>query len=69
MKAAKIFKTQERERERERRREKNQVGKEKRLRKKNKKKKKCFEEEIVDVSFESNINTVVEKHLIRNYTC
>ena len=39
MKAAKIFKTQERERERERRREKNQVGKEKRLRKKNKKKK------------------------------
>ena len=42
MKAAKIFKTQERERERERerRREKNQVGKEKRLRKKNKKKKK-----------------------------
>ena len=59
-----------RERERERRREKNQVGKEKRLRKKNKKKKKkCFEEEIVDVSFESNINTVVEKHLIRNYAC
>ena len=39
MKAAKIFKTQERERERERRREKNQVGKEKRLGKKNKKKK------------------------------
>ena len=39
MKAAKIFKTQERERERERRREKNQVGKEKRLRKKKKKKK------------------------------
>ena len=39
MKAAKIFKTQERERERERRREKNQAGKEKRLRKKNKKKK------------------------------
>ena len=28
-----------------------------------KEKKKCFEEEIVDAPFESNINTVVEKHL------
>ena len=30
--------------------------------------KKCFEEEIVDAPFESNINIVVEKYLIRNFT-
>ena len=34
-----------------------------------KKQKICFEEETVDAPFESNINTVVEKHLIRNFTC
>ena len=34
-----------------------------------KEQKKCFEEEILDALFESNINTVVEKHLIRNFTC
>ena len=34
-----------------------------------KEQKKCFKEEIVDASFESNINTVAEKHHIRNYTC
>ena len=44
--------------------ERNQVGKEKSLRKKCKN-----EEEIVDAPFESNINTVVEKHLIINFTC
>ena len=60
MKAAKRFITQERERER------NQGGKEKYLRKK---KKKCFEEKAVDAPFESNVNTVVRKHLIRNFTC
>ena len=26
---------------------------------------KCFEAEIVDAPFESNINAVVEKHLLR----
>ena len=31
--------------------------------------KKCFEEEIADAPFESNTNTAVVKHLIRNYTC
>ena len=31
--------------------------------------KKCLDEEIVDAPFESNINTVVEKYPIRNYTC
>ena len=36
---------------------------------KEKEQKKFLEEEIVDASFESNINTVVEKHLFRNYTC
>ena len=60
MKPAKRFKTQEREREKsswqgEKSEEKEQ--------------KKCFEEEIVNAPFESNINTVVEKHLIRNFTC
>ena len=30
--------------------------------------KNCFEEEIVDAPFESNVNTVIEKHLIGNYT-
>ena len=45
----------------------NQVGKEKGLKKK--KKKKCFEEEIVDAPFESNINTFVEENLNRNCTC
>ena len=34
-----------------------------------KEQKRCFEEEIVDAPFESNINTAVEKHLIRNFTC
>ena len=34
-----------------------------------KEEKNCFEEEIVDAPFESNINTVIEKHLIKNYTC
>ena len=60
-----------REREREKEREKSSWQGEKTEEKEQKKKnkKKCFEEEIVDVSFESNINTVVEKHLIRNYTC
>ena len=33
-----------------------------------KEQKNCFEEEIVDAAVESNINTVVEKHLIRRYT-
>ena len=57
MKAAKRFKTQEREKSswpRKRSEEKEQ--------------KKCFEEEIVDGPFESNINTVIEKHLIRHFT-
>ena len=48
-------------------RERNQPGKEQTLKKKEQKQ--CFEEKIVDAPFESNINTVVEKHLIRNYTC
>ena len=61
MKAAKRFKTQERERER------SQVGKEKNLRKI--KQAKCFEEQIIDALFKSNINTIVEKHFIRNFTC
>ena len=70
MKAAKRFKTQEREKEREKSSWQGEKTEEKeQQQKKNKQKKKCFEEEIVDVSFESNINTVVEKHLIRNYTC
>ena len=35
-----------------------------------KEQKKYFKEEIVDALFKSNIiNTVVEKHLIRNFTC
>ena len=34
-----------------------------------KEQKKCFQEEIVDATFECNINIVAEKHLIRNYTC
>ena len=34
-----------------------------------KEKKKCFQEEIVDAPFNSNINIVAEKHLIRNFTC
>ena len=59
MKAAKRFKTQEKKKE-----ESSWQGK----KSEEKEEKKCFEEEIVDASFESNINTVVEKHLIRNYT-
>ena len=31
-----------------------------------KEQKKYFKEEIVDAPFENNINTLVEKHLIRN---
>ena len=46
----------------QRKRKRNQVSEEKSLRKKNKK---FFENEIVDAPFETNINTVVEKHLIR----
>ena len=34
-----------------------------------KERKKCFEEEIVDAPFESNLNIVVEKHITRNFTC
>ena len=52
MKAAKRFKTKERERQKSREKEQ----------------KNCFEEEILHASFESNINTVVGKHLIRNHT-
>ena len=33
-----------------------------------KNRKRCLEEEIVDILYENNINTVVEKYLIRNYT-
>ena len=33
-----------------------------------KEQKNCFDEEIVDAPFESNINTVVEKHLMKNFT-
>ena len=33
-----------------------------------KKQKNCFDEEIVDAPFESNTNTVIEKHLMRNFT-
>ena len=63
MKAAKRFKTQERERERER--EKSScLGK----MSEKKKQKNCFDEEIVDAPFESNTNTVIEKHLMRNFT-
>ena len=32
------------------------------------KEKKCFQKEIIEAPFESNINTVVENHLIRNDT-
>ena len=53
MKAAKRFKTKERDRERS-------------LRKKEQKK--CFKEEIVDAPFKSNIITLVEKNLIRNFS-
>ena len=69
----KIQDPRERETERERQREtdretdrerRNNIGKEKSLRKRNKK----IEEETVDAPFESNINIVVKKHLIRNYT-
>ena len=51
-----------REREREKSRWQGKTSEEKQQ-------KKRFEEEIVDAPFESNINTVVEKHLVRNYTC
>ena len=65
MKASKRFKTQERQRQTQsdREKERDQICKVKSLRNRNKK--------IVsrnDAPFESNINTVVEKHLIRNYT-
>ena len=33
-----------------------------------KKEKNCLDEEIVDAPFESNINTVIEKHLMKNFT-
>ena len=59
MKAVKRFKTQARERE----------IKLARKRSEEKEQKNCFEEEIVDAPCASNINTVVEKHLIRNFTC
>ena len=62
MKPAKRFKTQERESEREKSSWQGKNSEEK-------EQKKCFEEEIVDAPFESNINTVVEKHLIKNFTC
>ena len=57
MKAAKRFKTQEIERKGSRWQGKKSEEKEQ---------KKYFEEEIVDAPFENNINTLVEKHLIRN---
>ena len=57
MKAAKRFKTQEIERKESRWQGKKSEEKEQT---------KCFEEEIVDAPFENNINTLVEKHLIRN---
>ena len=60
MKAAKRFKTQEKKKEKS-----SWQGK----KSEEKKEKKCFEEEIVGAPFESNINIVVEKHLIRNYKC
>ena len=62
MKAAKRFKTQEREEEREK---SSFQGK----KSEKKKQKICFEEETIEAPFESNINIVVEKHLIRNFTC
>ena len=58
MKAAKIFKTQEK---------KKSSWQEKKS--EEKEQKQCFEEEIVDAPLESNINTVVEKLLIRSFTC
>ena len=60
MKAAKRFKTQDRERKKS-----SWQGKES----DEKEQKKCFEEEIFDAPFESNINTFVEKKFIRNFTC
>ena len=60
MKAAKRFKTQEKKKAKSSWQRKKSEEKEE---------KKCFGEEIIDAPFESNINTVVEKHLIRNYTC
>ena len=58
MKAVKIFKTQKREKS---------SWQEKRS--EEKEQKKCLGEEIVDALFENNVNIVVEKHLIRNFTC
>ena len=60
MKAAKRFKNQEKEREKSRWQGKTSEEKQQ---------KKRLEEEIVDAPFESNINTVVQNHLVRNYTC
>ena len=62
MKAAKRSKTQKKERVRAKSGWQERKTKEK-------EQKKFLEEEIVDASFESNINTVAEKHLFRNYTC
>ena len=58
MKDARIFKA-------ERERESNRVGKKKSLREKEHKR--CLEEEIVDTPCKINVNTVVKKHLIKNY--
>ena len=58
MKVAKTVKTQEREKS---------IWQGKKFEGKEQKKKR-FEEEIVDAPFESNINAVVEKHLIKNFT-
>ena len=72
MEAAKRFMPQEREKEKERER-KREKGRQKSIWQEKKydvkDQKKCFEEEIVDAPFESNINAVVERHLMRNYTC
>ena len=56
MKVAKTVKTQEREKS---------IWQGKKFEGKEQQKKR-FEEEIVDAPFESNINAVVEKHLIKN---
>ena len=69
MKAAKRFKTQERVSEREREREREREINLARKKVSGNRTKKCFEEEIADAPFESNTNTAVVKHLIRNYTC
>ena len=65
MKAAKRFKNQARKKERGKEREKSSSQGKK---SEEKEQKNYFEEEIVDGSFQSNINTFAEKHLIRNFT-